>query len=75
MSREPLTRGILETAKEHAWAVQASRIVVWHDDYGGGYFDVDDTEQNRVRFRGRVEAEVSWDGDVEKKKRPRRRAK
>ena len=68
----PLTRSVLEDAREHAWAAHTNRIIVWDESYGGGYFDTDDTPSNRERFKGKVVAEVTWDGFVEKKTKPRR---
>lgn len=69
--RAPLTRSVTENAREHARAVQRNRIIIWTDEYGGSYFDTDDTEETRKRFGKNVVADVSWDGFVEKQK-PRR---
>lgn len=71
--RPPLTRSTIETAREHAWAVQHGRIIVWHPQMDS-YFDTDDTPESRRRFRGAIVAEVGWDGSVTKikDKKPRR---
>jgi hypothetical protein len=65
-TRTPLTRSILDNAREHAFGANHSRIIVWSEEYGGGYVDHDDTPENRQRFKGSIVAEVTWDGDVEK---------
>lgn len=71
--REPLTRRVIEAAREHAWGAHHDRVIIWD---GEGYFDTDDTEIVRRRFRGQIVAEVSWDGHVEKlKQKKARRAK
>lgn len=63
IERTPLTRATIAAAQEHAWAVQHSRVIIWHPTMGG-YFDTDDTAEARRRFRGSIYAEVGWDGHV-----------
>ena len=75
IERTPLTRTIIEAAREHAWAVQRGRVIIWHPTMGG-YFDTDDTPKTRKRFRGSIVAEVGWDGHVTKiRPKKARRAK
>lgn len=72
--RPPLTRSIIEAARENAYLVQKARVIVWHPQ--AAYFDTDDTPNTRARFKGRIVAEVSKGGHVEKiKQRKARRAK